>query len=128
MPNLFFDSLNPVVELSHGERRLQLFLDTGAFSSEFYPSFRGALSSEEISKMKGARQKKAGVGQTIVDRKIEQLPELWVVVLLRPLNIKKANFTPVSDSGKAYLDGWMGIDATRGGFLLDFHAMRFTVD
>jgi hypothetical protein len=36
-PNLFFDSLNPVAELSHGERRLQLVVDTGAFSSEFLP-------------------------------------------------------------------------------------------
>jgi hypothetical protein len=62
VPNLFFDSLNPVVELSHGERRLQ------------------------------------------------------------------SNFTPVSDSGKRYWDGWMGIDALGGGFLLDFQAMRFTVD
>jgi predicted aspartyl protease len=127
-PNLFFDSLNPVVELSHGERRLQLVVDTGAFSSEFYPSFRGALSSEEISKMKGVRQKVAGVGGTIVGRKIEQLPELWVDVLHRRLNIKKANFTPVSDDGKRYWDGWMGIDALGGGFLLDFQSMRFTVD
>ena len=76
-PNLFFESLNPVVELSHGGRRLQLVIDTGAFSSEFYPSFRHALSSEEISKMKRVRQKKAGVGGTIVSCKIEQLFELW---------------------------------------------------
>ena len=127
-PNLFFDSLNPVVELSHGERRLQLVVDTGAFSSEFYPSFRDALSSEETSKMKRVRQKEASVGETIVDRKIEQLPELWVGVLRRRLNIKKANFTPVSDADKRYWDGWLGIDAMRGGFLLDFQAMRFTVD
>jgi hypothetical protein len=127
-PNLFFDSLNPVVELSHGERRLQLVVDTGAFSSEFYPSFRDALSSEEMSKMKRVRQKEAGVGGTIVDRKIEQLPELWVGVLRSRLNIKKANFTPVSDSGKRYWDGWMGIDALGDGFLLDFQAMRFSVD
>jgi hypothetical protein len=63
-----------------------------------------------------------------VDRKIEQLPELWVGVLRQRLNIKKANFTPVSDSGKRYWDGWMEIDAMRGGFLLDFQAMHFTVD
>jgi hypothetical protein len=63
-----------------------------------------------------------------LDRKIEQLPELSVVVLLRRLNIRTANFTPVSDSDKGYWDGWMEIDAMRGGFLLDFQAMRFTVD
>ncbi len=127
-PNLFFDSQTPVAELSHGERRLQLFLDTGAFASEFYPSFRNVLSSEELSKMKRVRQKKTGVGGAIVERKIEQLPELWVNVLGGRLNIKKANFMPVSDSDKRYWDGWMGIDAMRGGFLLDFQAMRFTID
>ena len=127
-PNLFFDSLNPVVEVSHGEHRLQLVVDTGAFSSEFYPSFRAALSSEEVSGMKHARQKEAGVGRKIVSRKIEQLPELWVDVLRRRLNIKQANFVPVSDSGRRYWDGWMGIDALSVGFLLDFQAMRFTID
>jgi clan AA aspartic protease (TIGR02281 family) len=127
-PNLFFDSLNPVVELSHGERRLRLVVDTGAFSSEFYPSFRDALSSEEMSKMKRVRQREAGVGGTIVDRKIEQLPELRVDVFRRQMVIKKANFTPVLDAAKRYWDGLMGIDALRGGFLLDFQAMRFTID
>lgn len=127
-PNLFFDSLNPVAELSHREHRLQLVFDTGAFASEFYPSFRAALSSEEMVKMKPVRQRQTGVGGTIIDRKIEQLPELWVDVLGRGLNIKKANFTPVRDSDKRYWDGWMGIDAMRGGFLLDFQAMPFTVD
>ena len=130
-PNLFFDSFaqTPVAEtLSHGERRLQLLLDTGAFSSEFYPSFRNALSSEEQSKMKRVRQKKTGVGGTIVDSKIEQLPELWVTVSHGRLNIKKANFMPVPDGDKRYWDGLMGIDAMRGGFLLDFQAMRLTVD
>jgi hypothetical protein len=126
--NLFFDSLNAVMELSHGKQQLQLVVDTGAFSSEFYPSFRDALSSEEISKMKPVRQKEASVGQTIVDRRIEQLPELLVAILGRQLRIKKANFTPVSDDGRRYWDGWMGTDAMRGGFLLDFQAMRFTVN
>ncbi len=127
-PNLFFDSLNPVVEVSHGGRRLQLVVDTGAFSSEFYPSFRAALSSEELSGMKPARQKEAGVGRKIVSRKIEQLPELWVDVLSRRLNMKQANFVPVSDADRRYWDGWMGIDALGVGFLLDFEAMRFTID
>jgi predicted aspartyl protease len=126
--NLFFDSLNPVAELSHGERRLQVVVDTGAFSSSFYPSFRGALSSEEVSKMKRARKKETSVGGTIVESKIEQLPELWVDVLGRQLNIRKANFTPAPDAGKRYWDGWMGIDAMGGGFLFDFQTMRFTAD
>ncbi len=117
-----------MVELSHAERRLQLVVDTGAFSSEFYPSFRDALSLDEISKMKPVRQIEGSVGETVVHRKLEQLPELWVDILRRRLDIKKANFTPAPDSGKRYWDGWMGIDALRGGFLLDFQAMRFTVD
>jgi len=40
-PNLFFDSQNPVVELVHGERRMQMLFDTGAFSSSF--SHRSAM-------------------------------------------------------------------------------------
>lgn len=127
-PNLFFDSQTPVVELSHGERRLQMVFDTGAFSSEFYPSFRGALSSEEASGIRHARQKVTGVGGTIVKRKIEQLPELWVDVMGRRLTIRKANFTPLLDDGKRYWDGVIGIDALEGGFLLDFQAMRVTLD
>jgi predicted aspartyl protease len=127
-PNLFFDSLNPVVEVSHGERRLQLIVDTGAFSSEFYPSFRGALTLEETSKMKPVRQKERGVGGRTIARKIEQLPEVWVDILGQRLMIKRANFTPVPDGDKRYWDGWMGIDAMEGGFTLDFQAMHFSVD
>src|SRR5579884_2635265 len=127
-PNLFFDNQYPIVELSHQERRLQLVVDTGAFTSEFYPSFRAALSPGEISTMKRVRQKEAGLGGTIVKRSIEQLPELWVGGLGRPLNIEKANFAPVTDSNKRYWDGWMGINAMASGFLFDFQAMRFTVE
>jgi predicted aspartyl protease len=126
--NLFFDGLHPVAELYHGERRLQVVVDTGAFSSEFYPSFRDALTSEELSQMKQVRQKEASVGGTIIERKIKQLPELWIDVLGRRVNMKKANFTPVPDDNKRYWDGWMGIDAMRDGFVLDFQAMRFSLE
>jgi hypothetical protein len=126
-PNLFFDSQNPVIELSLGERRMQLLADTGAFTSEFYPSFRGALSPEEISKMKQVGQKVTGVGGTIVDRRIDQLRGLPIDVLGRRLNIRKANFTPAEED-KRYWDGWTGIDVMRSGFLLDFHAMRLSIE
>jgi hypothetical protein len=125
-PNLFFDSQNPVIELSRGEYRLQFLADTGAFASAFYPSFRNALRPGEILKMKRVRQKVTG-GGTIVDRRIDQLPELSIDVLGRRLNIGKANFTP-ADDGKQYWDGWMGIDVMRNGFLLDFQTMRFSVE
>ncbi|HLJ14691.1 MAG TPA: retropepsin-like aspartic protease [Bryobacteraceae bacterium] len=91
-PNLFFDGQNPVAELSHEERQLQLVIDTGAFTSEFYPSFRSALSTGEISKMKRVRQKEAGVGGAVVDRRIDQLPELWVSVLGRRLKYQESQF------------------------------------
>ena len=74
-PNLFFDSQNPVIELSLGERRMQLLADTGAFTSEFYPSFRSALSPEEIPKMTQVGQKVTGVGGTIVDRRIDHFAD-----------------------------------------------------
>ena len=78
--------------------------------------------------MKTCPAKEAGVGRKIVSRKIEQLPELWVDVLSRRLNMKQANFVSVSDADRRYWDGWMGIDALGVGFLLDFEAMRFTID
>jgi hypothetical protein len=105
-----------------------MVVDTGAFSSEFYPSFRDALSSEERSKMKPVRQKETGGGGQIVARKIEQLPDIVVRVLGQPLNIKKAKFAPLRDADTRYWDGWMGIDALGGGFLLDFQTMHFTVN
>lgn len=127
-PNLFFDSQNLVAEISHGQRWLQMVFDTGAFSSEFYPSFRDALSPEERSRMKPARKKETGVGGRIVESKIERLSELELGVLGRRLIMKRANFAPVKEADKRYWDGWMGVDAIGRGFLLDFRAMRFTVD
>jgi predicted aspartyl protease len=65
MPNLFFDELKPIVEIGHGQHRLQMFLDTGANSTALYPSFRDALTREETSRLRTKRDHIAGAGGTI---------------------------------------------------------------
>ncbi len=46
-PNLFFEELSAIVEVSHHEHVRQMLLDTGANKGYLYPSFLDALAPEE---------------------------------------------------------------------------------
>jgi hypothetical protein len=127
-PNLFFDEVSPIVEIGHGQRRLQMFLDTGANSTVLYPSVRDALSATETSSIRTRREKTAGAGGTI-ERKTEVVPKLRIEFFETPVNLKKVSLLPEMPTGnKKYRDGVVGMDALWSGFRLDFDAMRLEVE
>ena len=60
--NLFFDDLRPIVEVRHADHRLLMFVDTGANASTGYPSFRAALTKDEIAKLTKQQDQTGGAG------------------------------------------------------------------
>jgi hypothetical protein len=127
-PNLFFDELTPIVETSHGDRRLQMFLDTGANKGFVYPSFRDALGKDEIARLKRKREKTAGAGG-MIKRRTEVIPMLRLKVLDRAVELSKVSLLPTQPAGNAgYRDGVLGMDGLSGGFELDFRAMQFRLE
>lgn len=53
-PNLFFDGLNPIVQVVHLGHNLQMMLDTGARTS-LYPSMREVLAQWERDELASAK-------------------------------------------------------------------------
>jgi predicted aspartyl protease len=127
-PNLFFDQASPIVEINHGQHRLQMFLDTGANASVLYPSFRDVLTREETQKLKTKREKAAGAGG-MIQRNTELVPALLIQVFETSVNLRKLSLLPEMPAGSnRYRDGVIGMDALWSGFLLDFDAMRLEVE
>jgi predicted aspartyl protease len=126
-PNMFFEELSPIVEVSHNNRATQMFLDTGANTTLLYPSFRPVLAQNEIRSLKKKRDQTAGVGQA-VKRKAEVMPILQLQVFGRALDITKVTLISEQPKGQAgRRDGVIGMDALNGGFTLDFRDMQFEV-
>ncbi len=126
-PNLFFDGDSAIVEVDHGQRRLQMHLDTGANVTSLYPSFRDALSREETARLRSKREKMAGAGGAIQIR-AEVFPALRFEILGTPVSLKKVSMLPEQPKGESrFRDGVVGMDALWNGFLLDFDAMRLAV-
>jgi predicted aspartyl protease len=126
-PNLFFHEASPIVEINHGQHRLQMFLDSGANASVLYPSFRDALTREETHRLKTKRKKTAGAGG-MIQRKTELVPALRIEVFETSVNLRKLSLLPEMPTGsERYRDGVIGMDALWSGFLLDFDAMRLEV-
>ena len=127
-PNLFFDGLNPIVQVLHSGHNLQMMLDTGASATSLYPSIRDALAQweryqltntrvEGISGAGGSEQRQAGLAPTI-----------QLEVLGRTIYLQRISLLGQAPAGSASLrDGILGIDALAGGFRLDFRAMQFTL-
>lgn len=127
-PNVFFNGLTPILEVLHERRRTLMFLDTGANTSFFYPSFRSALTKDEIGRLTAKDEKTAGAGGIIV-RRTEVLPTVRLFVSGRPLDLSKVSLLTAAPEGDArYRDGVLGSDAMRAGFTLDFRAMQFRLD
>ena len=127
-PNLYFDEASPIVEINHGQHRLQMFLDTGANATVLYPSFRNTLTREETFRLKAKREKVAGAGG-MINRKTELVPTLRIEVLETSVNLRKVRLLPEMPAGNnRYRDGVIGMDALWSGFLLDFDAMRLEVE
>jgi hypothetical protein len=127
-PNLFFDGLAPIVEVRHGDRRMQMLLDTGANASVLYPSFRSALSADAIAGLTEREETTAGAGGMVV-RKTEAVRTLRLLVPGRPVDLSGISLLASVPEGDArFRDGVLGTDALRGGFTLDFGAMQFRLD
>ena len=126
-PNLFFDGDSSIVEVDHGQRHLQMHLDTGANDTSLYPSFRDALSREETARIRSKREKRAGAGGAIQIR-AEVVPALRFEILGTPVSLKKVSMLPEQPKGEnRFRDGVVGMDALWNGFLLDFDAMRLAI-
>jgi len=127
-PNLFLDGWDLIVEARHGDRRLEMFLDTGANATSLNPSFRDALTPGEVGSLKSKREKTAGAGGT-VSRKTEVVPTLRLEILGRTAELTKVSLVGQQPAGdKSYRDGTFGMDGLASGFTLDFRAMQLRLD
>jgi hypothetical protein len=127
-PNMFFDGLSPIGEVRHDDRRLQMFLDTGANASSLYRSFRSALTKDEIAGLTTREEKTGGAGEIIV-RRTEVVRTLRLFVSGRPVELSNVSLLTTAPEGDArYRDGLLGNDALRPGFTLDFRAMQIRLE
>ena len=127
-PNLFFDGMAPIVEVRHDDRRMQMFLDTGANTSFLYRSFRSALTKDEIAGLTAKDERTGGAGEVIV-RKTEVVRTLRLFVSGRPMDLSNVSLLTTAPEGDArYRDGVLGMDALGNGFTLDFRAMQLRLD
>jgi predicted aspartyl protease len=127
-PNLFLDGWDLVVDVRHGDRRLEMNLDTGANATSLNPSSRDALKPDEIASLKSERDKTAGAGG-VMTRKTQVLPTLRLDILGRTEELTKVTVVGQQPTGdKSYRDGTLGMDALMSGFTLDFRAMQLRLD
>ena len=78
-------------------------------------------------RLRTKREKLAGAGG-VIQRKTEVVPTLGIEVLGKLISLKKLSLLSEAPPGNGrYRDGVIGMDALRGGFLLDFDAMRLEV-
>jgi len=127
-PNLFLDGWSAIVDVRHGERRTRMFLDSGANVSLLYRSFRPALTADEIAGLAAKEEQVGGAGE-VITRKTEAVPMLRLFVSGQPLDLSDISLLATEPQGDArYRDGVIGADGLRGGFTLDFRAMRLILD
>jgi len=123
-PNLFFMDQTPIAEVEHAGHRVQMFVDTGANASTLYPSFRAALSGDEIKSLRKGIEKAGGVGG-VTKTKTASVPTLQLDFAGGAATLTKITllFRPPKDD-RRYRDGVIGMDALFGGVLFDFEPMR----
>ena len=127
-PNLFLDGWDLIMSVRHGDRRLEMVLDTGANATSLNPSFREALKPDEIASLKSEQDKTAGAGG-MMTRKTQVLPRLRLDMLGRTEELTKVTVVAQQPTGdKGYRDGTLGTDALISGFTLDFRAMQLRLD
>jgi hypothetical protein len=127
-PNLFLDGWDLIVDVRHGDRRLEMDLDTAANETSLNPSSRDAFKPDEIASLKSKRDKTAGAGGTMT-RKTQVLPTLRLDILGRAEELTKVTVLGQQPTGdKSYRDGTLGMDALISGFTLDFRAMQLRLD
>jgi predicted aspartyl protease len=123
-PNLFFDwEYKGVVEISHARHLLQMVVDTGANDTVLYPSFRNAMTREEVRKLQNMHEIRAGAGGSIQQR----VPTLRIEFFEKPVTLQKLSLEPKAPRPIDF-DGVIGMDALWAGFHIDFEAMRLELD
>lgn len=126
--NMFFADQDPMVVARHSDHLMQMFLDTGANATSAYPSFRSALSKDELGGLKRKKESTGGAGGTVTQT-ISVIPELRLEMPGRQLDLRNLSLLPKQLEGdKRFRDGVLGVDALTGGFTLDFRRMQFKVD
>jgi hypothetical protein len=127
-PNLFYDELSPIVEIRHNGHWLQMFLDTGANQGVLYPSFRPAMGSDELAKLKSKREKTAGAGG-MIKRKTQVVPSVRMEILNRFTDVTKVSLLAAQPTGTlSFRDGVIAMDALSQGFTLDFQRMQLRLE
>jgi hypothetical protein len=123
-PNMFFDGLTPIAEISHAGRAVPITLDTGGTTTYLYSSFREILTPEERAKLSRQSRRFGGVGGS-TKIETELLPKLELELPGRTVGLSRVALR--SDTSP-YSDGLLGIDALKGGFAIDFRTMRLELD
>ncbi len=125
-PNLFFDGLNPIVQVAHLGKQLQMMLDTGLTKTLLYPSMRDVLAPWERNQLGGSRAAVFSGGGGSERREADFVPNMEFAIRGRTFYLQGLNLLGKGPAGKAeFRDGILGMDALTGGFILDFHAMEF---
>ena len=124
-PNMFFDGLTLIAEVSHAGRAVPMTLDTGGTTTYFYSSFRETLTSQERAKLSRQNRRFGGAGGSI-KVETELLPKLELELPGRTVGLRGVALR--SDTPNPYSDGLLGIDALKGGFAIDFNTMRLELD
>ena len=119
--NLFFDGLDPMVQVGHFGHEVQMMLDTGAMATVLYPSMLDAFAQWEHDQLKGANRGESAHREADLVPFIQLEPAGRTVYLNRIGLLRKA-------PGISGRDGVLGMDALKGGFRIDFRAMRFTLN
>jgi predicted aspartyl protease len=122
--NLFFDVLNPILQVGHGGHNVQMMLDTGAAATVLYPSILDAFAPWERDQLKGARAAAGAPGQ----READLVPFIQLEPAGRTVYLNRIRLLGKAPAGIRGRDGVLGIDALKGGFRIDFRAMRFTLN
>ena len=125
-PNIFFDGLSPVLEVRHAGRTVPMKLDTGGDRTYLYSSFRDRLTSEERATLKPRRDGFTGLGGSI-QVETELVPQLELELPGRMVVLRGVKFRLDSPPGDSSSEGLLGMDVLKGGFTIDFEAMRLVL-
>jgi hypothetical protein len=123
-PNLFFEDLALIVDASHRGQGLQMLLDSGANTTDLYPSSRSTL--------KGVRretnmEETGGAGKTF-RRKVQNVPAIELALGGKTIPLRDITLLDNPPGKSACRDGLLGMDAFNSGFKLDFKTMQFRLD
>ena len=125
--NLFFDRLNAIVQVGHSGQNVQMMLDTGAAATVLYPSILDSFAQWERDQLKGARAT-ASVASISEQREADLVPFIQLEPPGRTVYLDRIGLFRKAPTGTRGRDGVLGIDALKGGFRIDFRAMRFTLN